>query len=319
MTGPQQSDACGKSSLLELVPPQQFIPVAGTGGSGLHIHRLDRITPNGVGNKAYKLLGHIEAARRRSKEQLLSFGGAYSNHLHALSACAARMGWGSVGIVRGMHVDLENPTLLDLSKNGMMLHRVNKSDYVRRHDKVYIDQWQQKYPDAWIIPEGANDRYGRLGFRHLARVLQGSISQGETLVVPVGTGATVQGLMAGLGGHLRIMAVPVAKDRRLFAQLRRLEQGTDTSFRWADASGKGFACLSDKELNAAETLFAETGVLLDPVYGCKAFQVASALARQGERVHLLHTGGLQGWRGFYGRGLLGRCGSISTFIRDKTL
>lgn len=303
---------------LELAPPRQFVPVHGHAGLGLTIHRLDQITPGGVGNKVYKLLGHIEAAQRHGKNQLLSFGGAYSNHLHALAACASAMGWGSIGVVRGLHADPTNPTLLDLSNNGMIIHRVGKDEYLRRHEKDYQDLWRQKYPDAWLIPEGGNDRYGRLGLRALARALQVSIPADETLVVPVGTGATVRGLMAGLDKRIRVVAVLVAKDRQLFEQLSQLEQRDYRACRVVDGSGRGFARPSADELHSAETLFAETGVLLDPVYGCKAFQVASTLAQQGERVHLLHTGGLQGWRGFYSRGLLQTCQEISAFIRGNT-
>lgn len=304
--------------LVKQTPPCQFVPVHQHTKLGIHIHRLDQITPYGIGNKVYKLLGHIGAAERRSKTQLLSFGGGYSNHLHALAICASHMGWGSIGVVRGLNVDINNPTLSDVSDHGMVIRRVSKREYLNRHSKLYLDKWRNEFPNAWIVPEGGNDRYGRLGVGCLGRALLATVPLGETLVVPIGTGATVRGLLSTIGNRFRIVGVQVAKDARLNQLLKEIEQSS-YEFKLVDASDNGFARPSDKDLSDAESLFARSGVLLDPIYGCKAFQVAKCLAEDGGRVHLLHTGGLQGWRGFYAQGMLKSYPNVSAFVESGSV
>ena len=107
-----------------------------------------------------------------------------------------------------------------------------------------------------------------------------------------------------LGHHLKLVAAPVVKDDQLVRQLNHSRRAKDFDFRVIDASDKGYGRLSPELIRSVETLYQREGILLDPLYNGKAYSVAQALAEAGESVHLLHTGGVQGWRGFANRGLL---------------
>lgn len=276
----------------------------GRDSGALYIHRLDQVFPLASGNKAFKLIGHYLAARRAAKTHLLSFGGAWSNHLHALALLTSKAGWRSTAIVRGLYVDLDNPMLRDAQNLGMCIHRVNKADYAQRRNRAYLAQLKAQYPDAWIVPEGGDDALGRWGMRYLAESLRQSVPAGETLVVAAGTGATTHGLAQHLGSHAKLVSASVVKDEQLAQRLQLQCCVHNASFRLIDASGKGYGRMSAETFQAIEQLYRQSGVLLDPLYNGKAFAVAVELAKAGESVHLLHTGGVQGWRGFLSRGML---------------
>ena len=276
----------------------------GRNGGALYIHRLDQVFPLASGNKAFKLIGHYLAALRSSKTHLLSFGGAWSNHLHALALLASKAGWRSTAIVRGLYVDLENPMLRDAQNLGMCMHRVSKAEYAQRRKRSYLSQLQAQYPDAWIVPEGGDDALGRWGMRFLAESLKLSVPAGETLLVAAGTGATIRGLAQHLGSHVKLTTALVVKDDQLAERLRLHCCVHQPSFRLIDASGKGYGRITAETMESIEHLYQQSGILLDPLYNGKAYAAAVDLAQSGESVHLLHTGGVQGWRGFLSRGML---------------
>ncbi|MGB0866530.1 MAG: 1-aminocyclopropane-1-carboxylate deaminase/D-cysteine desulfhydrase [Granulosicoccaceae bacterium] len=270
----------------------------------LSIHRLDQLFPLGSGNKAYKLVGHCHAAQRAGRTHLISFGGAWSNHLHALAYFAHRAQLSCTAIVRGLYVDLDNPMLADARAQGMRVIKVSKQEYSRRRDRHYLKQLMRQYPGAWVIPEGGDDALGRWGVRKLANSLRQSIPEGDTLVVAAGTGATVRSLAQQLGARNRLVAALVVNDAKLAKRLEQLGSVHCPRFQVVDASGSGYGRISDAQLRHLQRLVVRSGILLDPLYNGKAYAVATELASKGERVHLLHTGGLQGWRGFLSCDLL---------------
>jgi len=292
------------STLFRTIPDIERISSIGREGAALNIHRLDQVFPLASGNKAFKLIGHVLAAKRAGKSHLLSFGGAWSNHLHAMALLSAEANWRSTAIVRGLSADLDNPTLRDAQTLGMRMQRVSKDEYARRYDPVCIAELQQLYPDAWIVPEGGDDALGRWGLRYLAESLLQSIPSGDTLVVPAGTGATVRGLARCLQGRVKLVCALVVKDTQLAQKLDSHCRVSCPDFRLLDASGRGYGRISAETIQSIENLYQHSGVLLDPLYNGKALAVAVELADAGESVHLLHTGGVQGWRGFHSRGML---------------
>ncbi len=292
------------ASVLAKRPQVEVLCGLGASKVDLSVHRLDQCCPVACGNKAYKLVGHFRAAERANKKHILSFGGAWSNHIHALAHYSAQHQLSSTAIVRGLHVDPNNRMLIDAERSGMNIVRVSKDDYACRHEREYLKQLRHKYSDAWIIPEGADDAYGRLGMAKLASVLKKSIPCGETLVVASGTGATVRGLAVALKNHVKLVAALVVQDPDLAARLKYLGSINNTGFRVVDASGRGYGQVDEKQLDRSQRILEDEGLLLDPLYNGKAWQIAVALAQQGERVHLLHSGGVQGWRGFLARNLL---------------
>lgn len=281
--------------------PQSLVP---SGDGSIVVHRLDQLFPVASGNKIYKLLAHLQAARRANKSQLLSFGGAWSNHLHALAVFAQQVQLQSTAIVRGLYVDIDNPMLSDARARGMTVELVSKQHYAQRRNPAYLAELKARFPDAWLIPEGGDDAYGRWGLRYLASTLMRQMPRGETLVLASGTGATVRGLALSMQAHAKIVSALVVDDAPLARRLEHLCRMSSQDFRLFDCSGAGYGRVDAALLQSLEQFYQQSGVLLDPLYNGKALALAQRLAQQGERVHLLHTGGVQGWRGFLQRGLL---------------
>jgi len=311
LIGEKNGAGTDASVLLSRVPDIHSVSLQGGGDEKIFIHRLDQLFPLASGNKIYKLLGHLQAARRANKTQLLSFGGAWSNHLHALAIFARHFNLRCTGFVRGLYVDIDNPMLKDARAAGMDVRLLSKQEYARRRDPLFLAELRSQYPNAWIIPEGGDDAYGRLGLHHLAAALTQSIPAGETLIVASGTGATVRGLAMGLREHVQLVSALVVNDQQLAQKLDLLCRLPCDNFRLFECSGAGYGRVDTKLLQQLERLYLQSGVLLDPLYNGKAWPLAKKLTRQGERVHLLHTGGVQGWRGLLSRGLLAQHRELS--------
>ncbi len=287
--------------LIAKVPDVQQMSELCQGKGELWLHRLDQVFPLSTGNKAFKLIGHYLAAKKAGKAHFLSFGGAWSNHVHALAHFSEQVNFRSTVIIRGHYADLNNATLADAANQGMSFLRVDRQEYRQRYERAYLQKLKADNPDAWLIAEGANDRLGRWGLTLLADSLKQSIPAGDTLVVASGTGATVRGLAAGLTDHAKLVSALVVRDPTLANELKLQCQRSSPDFRLIDAAGAGYGRVSGEQLTQLQRVFEETGVLLDPLYNGKAWAAAAALADAGERVHLLHTGGLQGWRGMQER------------------
>src|SRR3990167_9273965 len=129
------------------------------------ILRLDRIDPLISGNKWFKLIEHLNAADRIGAQGIISLGGAYSNHLHALAAAGKRFDFKTVGLLRGH--PLETPTVKDLQAFGMQLHWLGYGGYRARHEAGFWLPWQVQYPDLYPVPEGGGRLRGARGCRQL--------------------------------------------------------------------------------------------------------------------------------------------------------
>jgi 1-aminocyclopropane-1-carboxylate deaminase len=117
----------------------------------LFMARADLIHPLASGNKIYKLMPNIEYAKANGYTEILSFGGAFSNYIHALALMANKYGLKSIGIIRGEKEYAKNPTLQEAQAAGMQLEFVNRNDYKRRSDSDYLSNLQKKYPKALIV------------------------------------------------------------------------------------------------------------------------------------------------------------------------
>ena len=140
-------------SALPVIEPL-LIPEAESCNVKLACLRLDQIHPFVSGNKWYKLQHHLLAAEAHEKQSLLSFGGAYSNHLHALAYAGQMLQIPTIGVIRGEPPRQLSPTLEDCQKWGMVLHWVSRDQYRSQSQVHQGGEWQARYPEAWIIPEG---------------------------------------------------------------------------------------------------------------------------------------------------------------------
>lgn len=288
-------------------------------GLTLFVRRDDLIDSVQSGNKFYKLFYNLDSARRSGFTKVLSFGGAWSNHLHALAAAAKTAGLESVGVIRGERPRQLSPTLEDAERWGMRLVFVSRQDYREMSHQTPVNarvvaqksQLLTEFSDSFWIPEGGANLEGAQGAKMLGWALDQQL-QGEFAAVCMacGTGTSLAGVAAGTRRNLIGFSV-LKGDGNLGANIQQLfSQLGDKSTKpdnWRLISGfhaGGYAKPHSELLYRFWQDFEqETGVLLDPVYTLKLFWGISRLAQQGywprgSRLVAIHTGGMQGRRGF---------------------
>ncbi|POF41435.1 1-aminocyclopropane-1-carboxylate deaminase [Pseudomonas laurylsulfativorans] len=279
-------------------------------GIELAILRLDQIDPLISGNKWFKLIEHLRNADRVGAEGIISLGGAHSNHLHALAAAGKRLGFSTVGLLRG-HPQ-ETPTVKDLQAFGMQLHWLGYAGYRARHEAGFWQPWQTRYPTLHPVPEGGGGWPGALGcmqFRAaVCAQLQGlGWSDYDGWWLACGTGTTLAGLvLAEAGDHPVYGALAVPGDHGVAQQVETIVQQAaiaDPVYELFDASRGGFAKVDPLLLEFIEKTEQASGIPLEPLYTGKALlalkqQVEAGKFARGTRLIFVHTGGLQGRRGF---------------------
>ena len=161
----------------------------------LTVKRLDLIHPQISGNKFFKLKYNLLAAQQQGFSQVLTFGGAFSNHIAATAYAAQRFGFQSIGIIRGQELATQdlNPTLQTAHDLGMQLHFVSRAEYRLRHEVEYLQQLQQQYPQAFIIPEGGSNVLAIQGTQEI--LSPDDLENYDVICCAVGTGGTIVGII----------------------------------------------------------------------------------------------------------------------------
>lgn len=277
--------------------------------------------PLSLGNKRYKLQPALSAAVNQDYRAILSFGGAYSNHLHALSILCKQHKLDSIGVVRGEAQAHLNATLSDVRDNGMLLAFVTRAEYRQRSDPAWLNVWQQRYPDALVIGEGGSSADAVTACEHLLdKFPVQTLNDFDVIACASGTGATVAGLARRYRTTHSVRAYDVVGDSSTPERIRQWckraeEQETDIEFMGGrpqnypgsdipvvNAAFGGYAVGCAELYDAIERVLESTAVLLDPVYTAKVWmqlllEAESGVYTSGTRVLMIHTGGLQGWRG----------------------
>ncbi|WP_077047795.1 1-aminocyclopropane-1-carboxylate deaminase/D-cysteine desulfhydrase [Pseudomonas sp. KK4] len=303
-----------------LLPPSDWLPSAPLehlnldwltmAGIDVAMLRLDLIDPLISGNKWFKLIDHFKAADLIHARGIISLGGAHSNHLHALAAAGKRFGFRTVGLLRG-HPQ-ETPTVRDLQAFGMQLHWLGYGGYRARHEPGFWAPWQAQYPDLYPVAEGGGGLPGARGCMQLKAMVGASLarvgwSDYDGWWLACGTGTTLAGLvLAEAGAHPVYGALAVPEDHGVAQQVGRIveEAGANTVvYELLDASRGGFARVDPLLLEFIEQTEQASGVPLEPLYTGKALlalkqHVQAGTFARGTRLIFVHTGGLQGRRGF---------------------
>jgi 1-aminocyclopropane-1-carboxylate deaminase len=283
----------------------------------VEIKRDDIIHPIISGNKWRKLkynLQHIENTPEFNG--VLSFGGSYSNHIHALAFACFEQKIPCVGIIRGEVKYANNFTLSWAKYWGMKLHFVDRKTYRRRHDSDYLAELQQQFPQYFIVPEGGSNKLAIAGVSEIITELIQQ-TQFDTLITPVGSGGTLAGLIAGdvLNNMAhKILGIAVLKNAEyLESEVKYLLPKLATTHNKWQLLTKfhrgGYAKFSSHDAKRIIEFNQITGVDFEPVYSGKMILAFLDLLAEdyfinGERIVLLHTGGMQGLGGMIERGLL---------------
>ena len=171
--------------------------------------RLDLVHPEISGNKWFKLKKNLESAKIQSKKTIITFGGAYSNHIAATAAACRERGLKAIGIIRGEEEQLSNPTLIKALSDGMFLHFVSREAYKQKDTAQFKNSLTERFGDHYLIPEGGSNPDGVLGS---LEILKPEWSY-DYVFCACGTGTTYAGLLAAAEKSTRIIGVSVLKGK----------------------------------------------------------------------------------------------------------
>jgi 1-aminocyclopropane-1-carboxylate deaminase len=262
----------------------------------LFLKREDLNHPFVSGNKWWKLKYNLTEARRLNKQTLLTFGGAFSNHLSATAAAAHSLGFDSIGIVRGEEVLPLNETLSFASANGMRLHYVSRHSFREKSKPSFLGALRERYGDFYLIPEGGSNQLAVQGVAEFAKLLD---VQFDYLCCPVGTGGTLAGLIQGYQGRKNLLGFPALKDS---AYLRPEISSLAGEFpNWdliSDYHFGGYAKSAPVLLQFMDAFRDAHGIALDRVYtGKMMYGVIDLIKKQyfkkRSTVLAIHTGGVR--------------------------
>lgn len=267
-------------------------------GVSVDVLRLDLIHPVVSGNKWFKLRYYIEDAVSKKKTRIVTFGGAYSNHIIATAAAATANGLKSTGIIRGERPAQLSQTLKDAESYGMQLEFISREAYKVKElpDTVYVD------PQSYFIGEGG---YGIRGRKGAATILQlVNLSDYSDIVAAVGTGTMLAGLVEASGEARRVIGIPVLKNNKsISADVNELlpESKRNAFHLRQEFHFGGYARYNPELLNFMNDWYTKTAIPSDFVYTGKLFYAIDSLIREkffpaGSRILAIHSGGLQGNR-----------------------
>jgi|TARA_Y100001963_G_C6793769_1_gene457299 1-aminocyclopropane-1-carboxylate deaminase len=275
----------------------------------LTIKRDDLIHPQISGNKWRKLKFNLAAMQQLGKSELLTFGGAFSNHIHASAAAGKLFGFTTHGIIRGPELDSENPTLRYAKQCGMNLHPVDRVTYRLRHDQNYLAELQHQFPNAYILPEGGTNSAALLGCKELAE----SLPPADYIICPTGSGGTLAGLIEGASQSTTVLGVAVLKQAEyLITDIKQLSNRAKQQQNWqllCDFHDGGYGKFSANLWQFCQAFNHQHDIPLEPIYSGKMMYALWQLIEQGffaPHTHIIaiHTGGLQGLDGLRYRNLI---------------
>lgn len=294
---------------LLLPSPTQRIehPLPESMGVELWIKRDDLIHPEISGNKYRKLQHNIAQAKLLHLKTVLTFGGAYSNHIAATAAACNASGLNSIGIIRGEDADLNNHTLKKAAAYGMKIIPVSRSMYDRHDDKLYHEELHEQFPETYIIPQGGANYFGVQG---CVEILGECAIDPDIICVAAGTGTTLAGLSIASQEHQQIWGFPAIKGGNYLAEdIRKLLYWSLMDESWvAEIMNRihlqteyhfgGFGKTSPELKHFVSGFFQQTGIPLDYLYtGKMMFGIWDLLQKQqihNKKILIIHTGGLQG-------------------------
>lgn len=277
------------------------------------IKRDDLLHPIISGNKwrklKYQLLLHIN----NSQNSIISFGGAWSNHLHALGYCCYQLKIPFTAFIRGEFSNTPSAMIRDLQNWGTDIQYLNRSDYRKKHLPQFLQELQGQNPQATIIPEGGSHMGAFQGLEELISELP---LDTDVFCMAVGSGGTIAGsVLANKYEYMRILGIPVVNDfDDIQLRIRNLlQQAFHNEGEYNNAINKltlldgyhlgGYAKINQELIDFMKLFYQLNEVMLEPVYTAKMMLAITQLAQKDvfkpeQKIILLHSGGLQGLRGF---------------------
>ncbi len=263
----------------------------------LWLKRDDLIHPEISGNKWRKLMHNVKAAQESGLNTLLTFGGAYSNHIAATAAAGKLLSLNTIGIIRGDE-GFENDTLKRARKNGMQLYFISREKYKRKAEPSFIDELQEKFGKFYLIPEGGANELGVEGCQEILAEVDREF---DYLSISAGTATTASGICRHLKSE-KLLVFPALKGGGFMldemAKYCTKEQLQKVEFQVNYHFG-GYGKIKQEQVEFMKSFFSEYNIELDKVYTSKMMFGLFDLIKndyfpKGARILAIHTGGLQG-------------------------
>lgn len=270
-------------------------------GISIDIRREDLIHPFVSGNKFRKLKYNLIQAKAEKQHTLLTFGGAFSNHIAAVAFAGKENNLKTIGIIRGEELQdkiHENPTLTFAQENGMRLEFIARSTYSEKESKDFLSQLEQKFGQFYLIPEGGTNE---LAIKGCQEILTEADRKYDYICCAVGTGGTISGIINSAFPQQKVLGFPALKGAFLQKEITKFVDSNNWEL-IEDYHFGGYAKVNAELISFINQFSKNNKVPLDPVYtGKMAFGVFDLVKKgyfaKGSKILLIHTGGLQGIAG----------------------
>ncbi len=277
-------------------------PILDKAGISLVIKREDQIHSEVSGNKFRKLKYNLIEAKKQGFTTILTFGGAYSNHIAATAAAGKMVGLQTIGIIRGDELakDLEktlseNDTLKFASSSGMHFKFITREAYRDKTSTAFIEQLRDEFGEFYVIPEGGTNA---LAIKGCEEILTDTDVGYDVICCAVGTGGTIAGIVNSTHEHQKVLGFPALKGDFLFEEIRKYTVKTNWDLVQEYHFG-GYGKINQEGVAFINTFKDQQHIALDPVYTGKMIFGIFDMAQNGvfpknTRILAVHTGGLQG-------------------------
>ncbi|NJB81514.1 1-aminocyclopropane-1-carboxylate deaminase/D-cysteine desulfhydrase [Wenyingzhuangia aestuarii] len=272
----------------------------------LYVKREDLLHPFISGNKFRKLKYNLAEAKKQKKEALLTFGGAYSNHILATAAAGKEFGFNTIGVIRGEELGAnlqktltQNPTLRQAHAFGMEFLFVSRSDYQQKKESDFLAKLEHQYPNSYFVPEGGTNN---LAIKGCEEILSEKDKEFTHVCCAMGTGGTVTGIINSSNIHQNILVFPALKGSWIQDEINSLQPNKENWKMVSDYHFGGYGKISDELITFINQFKEETSIPLDPIYTGKMMfgllkMIVNHQFKKGSTILAIHTGGLQGIEG----------------------
>lgn len=265
------------------------------------IKREDLIHPFVSGNKYRKLKYNLLKAKEDGHSVLLTFGGAFSNHIAAVAFAGKENNFKTIGVIRGDElrekID-ENPTLKFAQENGMQFEFISRAQYSDKENPEFEKELMNKFGDFYLIPEGGTNE---LAVKGCEEILVADDAQFDYICCAVGTGGTISGISNSVLAHQKVLGFPALKGDFLKKEIRKFASNENWEL-IADYHFGGYGKVNLELIEFINNFYQDNNVPLDPVYtGKLVFGVLDLIGKKyfpdNSKILIIHTGGLQGIQG----------------------
>lgn len=268
----------------------------------LYIKREDLLHPIISGNKFRKLKYNLEEAKQKNKKTLLTFGGAFSNHILAVAGAGAEFGFNTIGVIRGEELENninDNPTLSQAKDFGMQFHFISRDLYREKETQSFILQLQEKFGDFYLLPEGGTNFLAIKGCEEILTVEDKTFF--THVVCSTGTGGTFSGLVNSSTENQQLIGFSSLKGAFLSDVIRNFV----TKSNWIindDYHFGGYGKVNCELIQFINAFYKQTKIPLDPIYtGKMVYGVMDLIEKDffppNAKILMIHSGGLQGVKG----------------------